>query len=275
MSNVASNLIVRLIDHVSGPARQVAQSVKGIVSATAGAGGGVARAQAGIARAIAANNAAVDNMRGRVVDAVGAAYVLANAISSPIKSAMAFESAMADVRKVVDFPTPAAFKAFGEQIKEMSTRLPVAVAGLAEIAAAAGQAGIAQKDILRFTEAAAKIGVAFDISASESGEALAKMMAGLGMTIDEVTLLSDAMNHLSNAQASSAASILDVVRRVGASGTQIGVQRHPDGRVRVRDDRRRRRQRGRGDVVPQHGHGAGERRERDEAPARRLERSRP
>ena len=217
MATLTSSLVVRLIDQVSGPARAVATSILGIEKASKGGDFG-----ARLAGAVERNNAALDNARGKLFDAVAGFYALKGAIGAPVKAAMDFESAMADVRKVVDFPTPQAFKDFQAQLVEMSKTVPLSVNGLAQIAAAAGQAGIAGEDIIRFTEAAAKVGVAFDISADQAGDAMAKMMTGLGMSIDETVLLSDAMNHLSNAQASKASEILDVVRRVGAQSKQFG-----------------------------------------------------
>lgn len=214
---LTSSLVVRLIDKVSGPARGAAKALLGLNKAAAGGSFGQR-----LSVAIDRNNAALDRARGGLVDAVAGFYALKTAIGSPVKAAMEFESAMADVRKVVDFPTPKAFKDFQAQLVELSKTVPLSVNGLAQIAAAAGQAGIAGDDIIRFTEAAAKIGVAFDISADQAGDAMAKLMTGLGITIDEAVLLTDSINHLSNAQASSAAEILDVVRRVGAQSKQFG-----------------------------------------------------
>nr|WP_306766360.1 phage tail tape measure protein [Shinella pollutisoli] len=157
-----------------------------------------------------------------MVDAVAAGYALQRALAAPIRAASEFESAMADVRKVVDFDTPQAFKDFQTSVLQMSKRLPLAAQDLTKIVAAAGQAGIAREELLRFTDMAAKVGVAFDITAEQTGEALAKVMTGLDLSVDQVGRLADAMNHLSNAQASSAADILDVVRRVGATSKQYG-----------------------------------------------------
>lgn len=215
---LTSSLIVRLIDQVTGPARKVAGSLLGLNRAANSAGGFGQR----LGNAIQRNNRALDDARGKMVDAVAGFYALKAAIGGPIQAAMEFESAMADVKKVVDFPTPQAFKDFQKSLIDLSKTVPLSVNGLAQIAAAAGQAGIAGNDLIKFTEAAAKVGVAFDISADAAGDAMAKMMTGLGLTIDQTVLLSDAMNHLSNQQASTAAEILDVVRRVGAQSKQFG-----------------------------------------------------
>jgi len=222
MADLTSNLIVRLIDKVSGPASAAGRAIRGMRQSVAGAGGAIAAAQANVRTALDANTQRMDAMRGRMFDAAAGAYVLTRALAAPISAAMDFESAMSDVRKVVDFDTPAAFKQFQADVIAMSKRIPMAAKDLSAIVASAGQAGIPRDELLRFTEIAAKVGVAFDISADQAGDSLAKMMTGLGLTITEVSALTDAMNHLSNSQASSASDILDVVQRVGATAKQYG-----------------------------------------------------
>lgn len=216
-NTLTSSLIVRLIDKVSAPARNVAGALMGIERAASGKGFGTR-----LSDAMARNSAALDKARGNLFDAAAGFYVLKNAITGPVKEAMAFESAMADVKKVVDFASPEGFKDFQKQLMDLSKTVPMSVNGLAQIAAAAGQAGVAESDLIKFTEAAAKIGVAFDISADQAGDAMAKMQTALGLSLQDTVLLADSMNHLSNAQASSAADILDVVRRVGPMGKGFG-----------------------------------------------------
>lgn len=217
-----SELTVQLIDRVTGVSKRVGNSLRDLGRQVDRVNNQRPEFATRVDAALTRSQASLERARGGIVDAVGAFYTLKAAIAGPVQEATAFESAMADVKKVVDFPTPQAFKDFQQDLMDLSTEVPLTVNGLAEIAAAAGQAGIAGQDLIRFTETAAKIGTAFDITADDAGTALAKMMTGLDLTIDEVTLLADSMNHLSNAQASSAAEILDVVRRVGAQGKQFG-----------------------------------------------------
>jgi TP901 family phage tail tape measure protein len=211
MATQTSSLIVRLIDGVTGPAGKVRRSLLGLQGVTGQAGG-----------MMAGNIGMFTKSLALIGGAVGGIYGIQAGLRSAVSAASEFESAMADVRKVVDFPSPAAFQEFQQSIIDMSKRLPMSAQALSQIVAAAGQAGIANSDLLRFTELAAKVGVAFDISADQTGESLAKMMTGLNLTVDQVGALSDAMNHLSNAQASSAADILEVVRRAGADGKMFG-----------------------------------------------------
>lgn len=213
MPVLTSSLVVRLIDQVTAPAKKVGKALLGLNdTATKGR----------LTAAIDRNNQALDRARIGLADAAVGYYTLKNAIGAPVKAAMDFESAMADVRKVVDFPTPKAFEDFQQSLVDLSKRVPLSLNGLAQIAAAAGQAGIAGEDLIRFTEAAAKVGTAFDITADAAGDSMAKLMTGLGLTIDQTVLLTDSMNHLSNVQASSASDILDVVRRVGAQAKMFG-----------------------------------------------------
>lgn len=222
MPTLTSSLIVKLIDGISAPAKAAARSLSGIGNAAKHLNG-VGGAMAGRLAASSAETAKrLDAVRGRMLEAAATGYTLAHALTAPVKAAMEFESAMADVRKVVDFSSDNEFKAFSDEILKMSTRIPMAAKGFATLVANAGQAGIAKEEIQGFAEMASKVAVAFDIAAERAGEDLAKLKTGLGISVQRTGLLADAMNHLSNAMASSAPDILDVVRRVGAQSKQFG-----------------------------------------------------
>ncbi|MDY4147230.1 MAG: phage tail tape measure protein [Acidaminococcus fermentans] len=144
-------------------------------------------------------------------------------LSGPIQSAMQFESVMADVRKVVDFDTPKQFKEMSDDILKLSQRIPVSAQGLAQIMASAGQSGIARNELLAFTESAAKMGVAFDITADQAGDMMAKWRTAFKMSQPEVIALADKINYLGNKTAASAPLISDVVTRIGPLGSIGGV----------------------------------------------------
>lgn len=217
--NKVASLQLKLIDDISAPARRVSESMKKLQAGFTSFSGSLTGR---LERSLAGQQQRLDQFRGRMIDAAAGAWALQRALSAPISAAMAFESAMADVTKVVDFGGSAGIKAFQKDLLDLSARLPVAVTGLAEIAAAAGQAGIAGNELTKFTEGAAKVGVAFDIAAGKAGDALAKLRSGLGFGTDQVFKLADAINELSNRQASSAADVLDFTTRVGAQAKMYG-----------------------------------------------------
>lgn len=139
------------------------------------------------------------------------------------QAAIDFESSMADVKKVVDFDTPQQFKEMGNDILEMTKTIPMAAQDLAQIVAAGGQSGIAREDLTGFAESAAKMGVAFDISAGQAGDMMAKWRTAFKMNQTEVVDLADKINYLGNTTAASAPLISDVVTRIGPLGEVGGV----------------------------------------------------
>lgn len=149
--------------------------------------------------------------------AIGGAFII------PINQAMEFESSMADVRKVVDFDTPAQFKEMGEDILKLSTELPMAADGIAAIVAAGGQAGIARADLKAFATDAVKMGIAFDQTAEESGQMMAQWRTAFKLTQSEVVTLSDKVNYLGNTGPANAAKISEIVTRIGPLGGIAGL----------------------------------------------------
>lgn len=139
------------------------------------------------------------------------------------KAAMEFETAMADVRKVVTFETPKQFEQMGQDVLDMSERLPMAATGIAAIVAAGGQAGFAAGELKQFAEDAVKMGIAFDQTAEQSGDMMAKWRTSFKLTQPEVVKLADQINYLSNIGPSSAAQISDIVTRIGPLGAIAGL----------------------------------------------------
>ncbi len=155
--------------------------------------------------------------------AVAVGAVAAAPIMLATKAAMGFESAMADVRKTVDFDSPEGLAQMQKDIVNMSMHMPMAAEGIAQIVAAGGQAGIAAKDLSAFAEGAVKMGIAFDISADEAGTMMAQWRTAFGMNQGQVETLADQINYLSNTTAASSSSISDVVTRIGPLAQTAGL----------------------------------------------------
>lgn len=176
-------------------------------------------AQARKQKAQAAFDSAKSNLTGTAMKTV----VLAAPLVGATKAAMDFESEMAEVRKVVDFDTPQQFKEMGQDILDLSTKMPMAASGIAKIVAAGGQAGIARQDLMQFAQDAVKMGVAFDITADQAGDMMAKWRSAFNLNQNGVVALADKINYLGNTTAASAPLIADVVTRIGPLGEIGGV----------------------------------------------------
>lgn len=137
--------------------------------------------------------------------------------------AMTFESAMADVRKVVNFDNPKQFAQMGKDITDMSTKIPMAAEGLAQIVAAAGRASVARKELLTFAEDAAQMGIAFDTTAENAGEMMAKWRTAFGLGQTDVRTLADQINALTNTYGGNVGAVAGITTRIGALGEVAGL----------------------------------------------------
>ncbi|WP_353287152.1 phage tail tape measure protein [Wolbachia endosymbiont (group B) of Gerris lacustris] len=161
------------------------------------------------------------NFRAQMMDAVALGLTLA----APLKAAISFESAMADVKKVVKFEDTDVngLTKLGETLKEMSRTIPLSAAELAQITASGGQLGIKAKDLTTFTDTVAKMATAFDMSAEEAGDAIAKLSNIYQIEIGEMANIGDAINHISDNTAAKAKDIIPALNRIGGTARQFGL----------------------------------------------------
>lgn len=145
------------------------------------------------------------------------------AVALPIRQAVAFESAMSNVRKVVDFESPQQFKAFGKDIQDLSKIIPLTAIELSNIAAAGGQFGLKVQQLPAFIKDVARASVAWDISTEQAGTSMAKLANVLNEPIGQISKTSDVINHLSNNMAHNAAQLLEVTLRGGSAGKMFGL----------------------------------------------------
>lgn len=156
--------------------------------------------------------------------AVAAGTAILGALALPVNAAIGFESKMADIRKVVDgLDDKKAFAQMSDDILTLSTQLPMAAEGIAEIVAAGGQTGIARSDLMQFANDAVKMGVAFDTTAEDSGQMMAQWRTAFKLTQDDVVVLADKINYLGNTGPANAKKISDIVTRIGPLGGVAGV----------------------------------------------------
>ena len=151
------------------------------------------------------------------------ATAVAGTIRGLADPAIKFESAMADVKKVVNFDTPEQFKEMGNDILKLTRTIPMAGEEIAAIVAAGGQSGVARENLLGYAKDAATMGVAFDMAAGDAGEAMATMANVLGKPITEMAQFGDVINHLSDNANSKAKDIVNVITRVGSDTRMLGL----------------------------------------------------
>ncbi len=160
------------------------------------------------------------HFKSQIIETIGLGLTFA----APVKVAIDFESAMADVTKVVDFKkgTDEATK-FAKKLKEMSRTIPLSAAELAQIAASGGQLGIKKEDLFMFTETVAKMSTAFDMSAEQAGDSIAKLSNVYGIDVSKMEYVGNVINHLSDNTAAKAKDMVEALAIVGGTAKQFGL----------------------------------------------------
>lgn len=227
MSDLNLQLVLRFIDRATAPARAAMQAVE-----RAGMGAQqigqrqMALAKAQMAQAAGRNRA----LTGEALAIAGTGYAMARALGPAIE----FEKQMAEVGKVVDFQGATGIKLLGDDIQRLVTEggMTMAADQIAQIVAAAGQASLIDEalpdaakraELVEFAKAASMMGVAFDISASDAGAAMASWRTKLKLNQEEALMLGDAVNYLSNKMNASAAAVTEVIARQGALAQVAGL----------------------------------------------------
>lgn len=159
------------------------------------------------------------NLRGEIAGTVATGISLA----LPVKAAIDFESAMANVKKTVNDLDAVGLKTMAKQLKSMSREIPISASGLAEIASAGGRLGIQKDKLQEYVRITAEMAVAFDMLPDEAGDASAKLANVWDLPITGVRRLGDAINYLDNNTAAKAPEIIRTLQRVGGQAKQFGL----------------------------------------------------
>ncbi|UFO00268.1 MULTISPECIES: phage tail tape measure protein [unclassified Wolbachia] len=157
--------------------------------------------------------------RSQVMETIG----LGLSLAAPIKVAIDFESAMADVRKVVEFNGDNEANIFTRKLKKLSREIPLSAAELAKIAASGGQLGIDKDKLLEFTTTVAKMATAFDMSAEQAGDSIAKLANIYGIAVEKMEGVGDVINYLSDNTAAKAKDMVEALAIVGGTAKQFGL----------------------------------------------------
>lgn len=144
------------------------------------------------------------------------------AATASVKAASDFESAMTGVAKTVDM-SASEFAQMKEDIRKMSRELPYSREEIAGVAEAAGQLGIAKKDVLSFSKVMLEMGVSTDMVAEEAATQLARFANTTNMPIKNIDRLGATIVGLGNNFAATESEIVEMGMRIAAAGSQFGM----------------------------------------------------
>ena len=148
---------------------------------------------------------------------------LTAAFVGPIKAASDWETAFTGVRKTVN-ASEEEFAKLEAQLREIArTEVPLSHTELAQIAEAAGQLGIENKNILDFVKVMAKLGVTTNLTSDAAATMLARFANILGMDQTNFERLGSTIVDLGNNFATTEAEITTLGLRLAGAGKTVGL----------------------------------------------------
>ena len=133
---------------------------------------------------------------------------------------IAFESALAGVAKTTNF-SDVGLENFGNQLMLLSERIPMTAAELAGLAEVGGQLGIAEGDLIEFTETVAAMGVSTNMSAEDAATAIARLANIFGTSSKDYDKLGSAVVALGNNFATTESEILNMSLRMAGMAAVV------------------------------------------------------
>lgn len=151
-----------------------------------------------------------------------AATAIGAATAAAIHAGSEFETAFASVKKTVD-ATEEGYAKLKQDILDMAKVIPESAASIAEVMAIAGQLGIANENLVDFTETMINLGVSTNLSAEEAATALAKFANITGMDPKNYERLGSVIVDLGNNFATTEEEIVHMATRLSSTGDLVGL----------------------------------------------------
>jgi TP901 family phage tail tape measure protein len=182
VADLTSQLIVRLIDGVTGPATAAGRALRNLVTGSTGR----------LDRALASNKAALDGARTAMFDAAAGAYALYGALSRPIKAASEWQGVLLDIAQKANM-SDEAMKNLGESIKALSKELGTSATELAKGVDSLIGRGLDSARALEIIPIITKTAIAYRSTVDDVSKASFAVVDNLKVPANELTKSLDIM----------------------------------------------------------------------------------
>jgi TP901 family phage tail tape measure protein len=187
MSDLNIAMILRLVDRVSAPARQVRGALSGIAESTTQAGN---RTAAFADRNIAAAQASRTAMRGAAMGTVGMGFALFQAM----RPAVRFEEAMAGVG-AVSGASQEELERLTEEARRLGSTTPHAASAAADGMRFLAQAGFDVNETIEAMPGLLNLASAAQTSLADTSDITSNILSGFRMEADEMGRLGDVLTN--------------------------------------------------------------------------------
>ena len=152
---------------------------------------------------------------------IGIGAALTGVAGTAATVASQFDDAFARVEKTTNL-VGAELADVNQEIREISTSVPVAADELAYLADISGQLGVESENLGMYAETAAALGVATEISSHQAVVALSQLIGIFGQAEEDVEGLASSLAVLANQTRASEQDILNFSVRVGGVAQTVG-----------------------------------------------------
>lgn len=190
--STTSELIMSLIDRVSGPARKVGSAVRGLNGVVRDSSGVQVSTADRIAAAQMRTQGSLDRARLGMLETVGTYYLLKDAVTAPIRAAAAFETQLEDIGQKAGIPTEK-LSALGEQIKQVARDTNQATSSIASAIDAMVGRGAGQDVALAAAAPIGKAATAYRASTEDLSAAAWAAVDNLKVPADQIGTVMDMM----------------------------------------------------------------------------------
>lgn len=159
------------------------------------------------------------------VDLFGGFAIRSGALGLQVKEAKDFESAFADVEKVVS-GTSDELSELSRTIKDLASHeIPLPLSGLGDIAESGGQLGVATNQLEDYIQTVSRASVAFEMLPGDAGTAIGGLVNIFDEPLSAIKILLDQINVLGDSTAATERDILEVMRFVSGEGKRFGLMK--------------------------------------------------
>lgn len=169
--------------------------------------------------------AAAFGAAGQAITAAGITIALKEIVEfygEATEASMVFESAMTGVSKTTEM-SDEELAAMAEEIKDLSTNIPIVTEELAAIGEVAGQLGIAKENLLDFSTIMAMLATATTMTPEEGATLLAQFANITQMDPSKYSNLASAIVDLGNNYATTEQKITEMAQGIAASASLAGM----------------------------------------------------
>lgn len=210
MATLTSKLIVELLDRATGPSRAIASSIQRLTNASR------------------ANAARLEEMRGRMIGAVGAGYALYRGLSAPIHAAKDFQTMLTDIEQKSGV-SGQALKDLGAQLRGIAAatnQLPSDTIKTFDALMGLGLGGKTDAEnvaaALKLLPAINKTATAFRASSEDVMKSGQAVFSNFKVPAEEVLKAFDAMASAGNAGAFELKDMATYFPELTAAGRDLG-----------------------------------------------------